>query len=155
MRNLSLNEIVAANVDIPVEADLGLYNSETGVPTPLKWGAPITENPQQGNIEDWMIHNFTEDAHPIHIHEVLFQLLGRRSLDPKTNLPTGELLPPEPTENGWKETVIAYPGQATCLRIDFTNAQNGQYVWHCHIVEHEDNEMMRPYAIGPLQHPLV
>jgi spore coat protein A, manganese oxidase len=45
--------------------------------------------------------------------------------------------------------VIAYPGQVTRLRLRFTNP--GQFVWHCHIVEHEDNEMMRPYRIGPVQ----
>ena len=54
-----------------------------------------------------------------------------------------------PWENGWKDTVIAYPGQVTRLRLRFTNP--GQFVWHCHIVEHEDNEMMRPYRIGPPQ----
>jgi spore coat protein A len=61
----------------------------------------------------------------------------------------GNPTPPEPWENGWKDTVIAYPGQVTRLRLRFTNP--GQFVWHCHIVEHEDNEMMRPYRIGPLQ----
>ena len=62
---------------------------------------------------------------------------------------TGAATPPEPWENGWKDTVIAYPGQVTRLRLQFTNP--GQFVWHCHIVEHEDNEMMRPYRIGPVQ----
>jgi hypothetical protein len=61
------------------------------------------------------------------------------------SLPTA----PEPWENGWKDTVIAYPGQVTRVTMRFENP--GQYVWHCHIVEHEDNEMMRPYRIGPLQ----
>jgi FtsP/CotA-like multicopper oxidase with cupredoxin domain len=58
-------------------------------------------------------------------------------------------LPPEPWESGRKDTVIAYPGQVTRLRLTFLTP--GQYVWHCHIVEHEDNEMMRPYRIGPIQ----
>jgi hypothetical protein len=57
--------------------------------------------------------------------------------------------PAGPSENGWKDSVIAYPGQVTRLRLRFTNP--GQFVWHCHIVEHEDNEMMRPYRIGPVQ----
>jgi FtsP/CotA-like multicopper oxidase with cupredoxin domain len=59
------------------------------------------------------------------------------------------IAPPEAWESGFKDTVIAYPGQVTRLRAQFNRA--GQYVWHCHIVEHEDNEMMRPYRIGPLQ----
>ncbi len=62
---------------------------------------------------------------------------------------TGDVTGPEPWETGFKDTVIAYPGQVT--RIKATFATPGQYVWHCHIVEHEDNEMMRPYRIGPEQ----
>ena len=57
--------------------------------------------------------------------------------------------PVEPWETGFKDTVVAYPGQVTRVRAQFNTA--GQFVWHCHIVEHEDNEMMRPYRIGPLQ----
>ena len=57
--------------------------------------------------------------------------------------------PPQPWETGVKDTVIAYPGQVTRVRAQFNNP--GQFVWHCHIVEHEDNEMMRPYRIGPPQ----
>ena len=51
--------------------------------------------------------------------------------------------------DGAQDTVIAYPGQVTRVRLRFDRA--GQFVWHCHIVEHEDNEMMRPYRIGPVQ----
>jgi FtsP/CotA-like multicopper oxidase with cupredoxin domain len=61
----------------------------------------------------------------------------------------GSISPPEPWETGRKDTVIAYPGQVTRIRARFNTP--GQYVWHCHIVEHEDNEMMRPYRIGPEQ----
>jgi len=58
-------------------------------------------------------------------------------------------LDPGPWERGFKDTVAALPGHVTRVRADFDVA--GQYVWHCHIVEHEDNEMMRPYRIGPRQ----
>jgi FtsP/CotA-like multicopper oxidase with cupredoxin domain len=61
----------------------------------------------------------------------------------------GNITPPEPAETGFKDTVIAYPGQVTRVRARFNHP--GQFVWHCHIVEHEDNEMMRPYRIGPEQ----
>ena len=61
----------------------------------------------------------------------------------------GNVTPPEPWESGFKDTVIAYPGQVTRVRARFDSP--GQFVWHCHIVEHEDNEMMRPYRIGPEQ----
>jgi FtsP/CotA-like multicopper oxidase with cupredoxin domain len=57
--------------------------------------------------------------------------------------------PPEPWERGWKDTVVAYPSEVTRVKLRFHTA--GQFVWHCHIVSHEDNEMMRPYRIGPPQ----
>ena len=50
-------------------------------------------------------------------------------------------------ESGFKDTVIAYPGEVTRIKARFDTP--GTFVWHCHIVEHEDNEMMRPYRIGP------
>ena len=109
----------------------------------------MTENPAVGDTEVWELHNFTADAHPIHIHEVLFQVVDRQPLDPRTGRPTGSAVLPSPHEGGLKDTVIAYPGEVTRVRMRF--GQAGQFVWHCHIVEHEDNEMMRPYRIGPLQ----
>ncbi|MED7924353.1 multicopper oxidase [Nonomuraea sp. LP-02] len=108
--------------------------------TAKMWSDPITENPAVGATETWEIHNFTMDAHPIHIHEVLFQIVDRRPFhDPAR--------PPEAWERGFKDTVIAYPGQVT--RIKATFDRPGLFVWHCHILEHEDNEMMRPYRISP------
>lgn len=105
---------------------------------PLKWGDSVTENPMVGDTEIWEIHNFTEDAHPIHVHLIMFQVLGRG--------PDGTA-PPEPWEMGWKDTVIAYPKEITRIKARFDIA--GLYVWHCHILEHEDNEMMRPYRVEP------
>ena len=137
---------------IPVEARLGTFNPAVGLPaglTFLKWEDPVTENPGQGDTELWELYNFTADAHPIHVHEVLFEVVNRQRLDKKTGLPIQTPRPPEPTENGLKDTVIAYPGEVTRIRLTFSEL--GQYVWHCHIVEHEDNEMMRPYRIGPPQ----
>jgi FtsP/CotA-like multicopper oxidase with cupredoxin domain len=92
----------------------------------------------------------------MHVHEVVFQVVNREGLvldaDDEVVQPIqldGNITLPEAWENGWKDTVIAYPGQVTRLRMHFTNP--GQFVWHCHIVEHEDNEMMRPYRVGPEQ----
>ncbi len=87
------------------------------------------------------MYNFTEDAHPIHIHEVMFQVINRERIS------RGRPRPPEAWETGYKDTVIAYPGEITRVKAKFDLA--GLYVWHCHIVEHEDNEMMRPYRVGP------
>ncbi|MFB9251674.1 multicopper oxidase family protein [Sphaerisporangium melleum] len=104
----------------------------------LMWSDPITENPVVGATEVWEIHNFTMDAHPIHVHEVPFYVLDRRPF-------SGGSHGPAPGETGYKDTVIAYPNQVTRIKALFERP--GLYVWHCHILEHEDNEMMRPYRI--------
>jgi FtsP/CotA-like multicopper oxidase with cupredoxin domain len=117
----------------------------------------VTENPAVGATEVWEFVNTTGDAHPMHVHEVAFEVVDREGLvtegdEDELVVPIrldGNVTPPEPWETGRKDTVIAYPGQVTRVRATFERA--GQYVWHCHIVEHEDNEMMRPYRIGPVQ----
>jgi FtsP/CotA-like multicopper oxidase with cupredoxin domain len=140
-------------VEGPIEAVLGTI--EAGLPVEHLWMDPVTENPGVGDTEIWELYNATADAHPMHVHEVTFEVVDREGLamdgeDPEFPLRTnGIVTPPEPWETGFKDTVIAYPGQVT--RIKATFATPGQYVWHCHIVEHEDNEMMRPYRIGPVQ----
>jgi spore coat protein A, manganese oxidase len=138
-RSLSLNEAVDEG-DRPTEALLGTMDGDE--PVPLHWDDDITENPAVGATEVWELHNFTEDAHPIHIHEVQFQVVNREPIEGG-----GPPRPPEPSETGFKDTVTAYPGEIT--RVKSTFHVPGLFVWHCHIVEHEDNEMMRPYRIGP------
>ena len=143
--------------DAPAELRLGTVagdpNNGTGVWTARTWEESVTENPAVGVTEVWEFYNATVDAHPMHIHEVLFQVVNRQPIsvdeDNKTVQVTGSAIPPEPWENGFKDTVLAYPGQVTRVRATFGTP--GQFVWHCHIVEHEDNEMMRPYRIGPEQ----
>jgi FtsP/CotA-like multicopper oxidase with cupredoxin domain len=102
---------------------------------------PITENPTLGAIEEWAITNHTADAHPIHVHLVTFEVIKRVAED-------GSERGPEAWERGWKDTVIAYPQEVTYIKARFDRP--GYYVWHCHIVEHEDNEMMRPFHVGPI-----
>ncbi|HSD97420.1 MAG TPA: multicopper oxidase domain-containing protein [Sulfuricaulis sp.] len=140
-RQVSLNEEDSAVLEDvgPREALLGTLNG--GVANPLEWEDTITENPAVGATEVWEIHNFTADAHPIHIHEVQFQIVDRQPFE-------GDPRPPEANETGFKDTVIAYPGEITRVKAMFDLP--GLYVWHCHIVEHEDNEMMRPFFIGPM-----
>jgi spore coat protein A, manganese oxidase len=140
-RQVSLNEAdseVLPDVG-PEAARLGTVANDEGVA--LDWDDEITENPEIGATEVWELYNFTEDAHPIHIHEVQYQVLDREPID------GGDARPPERWEAGFKDTVIAYPGEITRLKATFHTP--GLFVWHCHIVEHEDNEMMRPYRIGP------
>ncbi len=139
-RRLSLNELDSAVLRRvgPRAAMLGTLDPK-GAGVPLPWMDPITENIQFGATEIWEMHNFTADAHPIHVHLVQFQVVNRETL--KTKKVRG----PEVWETGFKDTVISYPGEITRLKAKFDIY--GEYVWHCHIIEHEDNEMMRPYMV--------
>jgi FtsP/CotA-like multicopper oxidase with cupredoxin domain len=152
-----IEELSAFFDDAPAEALLGTVagdpNVGAGTWTKRLWMDEVTENPALGATEMWELYNATADAHPMHIHEVHFQVVNRQDIfvdeEAQTVQVTGSPRGPEPWEIGFKDTVIAYPGQVTRVRLRF--GVPGQFVWHCHIVEHEDNEMMRPYRIGPVQ----
>ncbi len=113
---------------------------------------PVTETPALNSTEIWTLINMTGEAHPIHLHLVRFQILDRRPFDPEAYTKTGELvytgqaIPPEAPEAGWKDTVRADAIHATRIIVKF-EGYKGRYVWHCHVLEHEDNEMMRPYEV--------
>jgi spore coat protein A, manganese oxidase len=126
------------------------------------WDDPITEDPKAGSTEIWSFANATGDVHPIHLHLVQFQVLNRQPFDVKSYIETGKLnfvgmpMPPESNERpAWKDTVKTYAGYVTRViaRFDLpvgaatSPGQEFRYVWHCHVLEHEDNEMMRPYKI--------
>ena len=117
-----------------------------------RWMDPITERPRLDTVEIWNLINPTDDAHPIHLHLVRFQILDRRRFD-KFDFQMrhklrfiGDATAPEANEAGWKDTVRANPGVVTRIIVRF-EGYTGRYVWHCHILEHEDNEMMRPYEV--------
>jgi FtsP/CotA-like multicopper oxidase with cupredoxin domain len=169
-RKLALIEVMgmgydANNVDVegPVEAVLGTVGpdeidqtTQPGFWTERKWMEKVTENPAVGATEVWEFYNTTGDAHPMHVHEVAFEVVNREGLVLDANDEVvepiqldGVVTPPEPWETGRKDTVTAFPGTVTRVKAQFNVP--GQYVWHCHIVEHEDNEMMRPFRIGPKQ----
>ncbi len=148
VRQLSLNEDdlkVLKDVG-PTEARLGPVNWVGGMPMgmPMDWMMPVTETVTIGDTEVWEIFNFTMDAHPIHLHEVMFEVVDREVFDPMSP-DVGSVRQPEAWETGTKDTVICYPGEITRIKARFDLA--GRYVWHCHIVDHEDNEMMRPYDV--------
>ena len=140
-RRLTLDE----RMDL-VQQSMGMLLNNT------PWHMPITEKPVLNTTEIWELVNLTEDAHPIHLHLVRFQILDRRPFDTfefqdkGTVRFTGPAIPPAPSESGWKDTVRADPGLITRIIIPFEGF-TGRYVWHCHILEHEDNEMMRPYEV--------
>jgi len=129
----------------------------------LLWDDPVTENPGLGDVELWEVFNATEDAHPIHLHLVAFQILNREGftgdletgmadhgtkLFLKNPVPSGNPRAPEPNEGGRKDTAQMLPGEITRIIAKFDRP--GRYVWHCHILSHEDHEMMRPYYVGPI-----
>jgi spore coat protein A len=145
----------------------------------LYFDEPIEEFPKRDSTEIWNYVNLTEDAHPMHPHLIKFQVLGRIPLDvegftedwfawidagrnPATrpqalNYALGPLQAPGLDEIGWKDTVRASVGMITQIAAKFEippasemNMDGGyEYVHHCHILEHEENEMMRPYAVIP------
>lgn len=113
---------------------------------------PVTENPVLDSVEIWNLINTTEDIHPIHLHLVKFQILDRRPFSVPSYWIKNEVkyigaaVLPEPGEAGWKDTVRAYPSMVTRIIVRFEGF-TGRYVWHCHMLEHEDNEMMRPFDV--------
>jgi spore coat protein A, manganese oxidase len=158
-RYITLNEIAAETVNWVL-----LLNG-------MDFEAAATEIPRVGTVEDWVYVNLTGDTHPMHTHLVTFQVVGRTPFDADayqaayggpngvpggidpTPFATGPMLPPDPTERGFKDTVKANPGYFTTVRAKYdlpmgvTTAQT--YVYHCHILEHEDNDMMRPFTVQP------
>jgi spore coat protein A, manganese oxidase len=120
---------------------------------PWLWSQPTTESIAFGDTEVWEIYNTTADAHPIHLHLVKFQIIDRQGINAEkfeeggTTPPPlrGQPKPPAPEEDGWKDTVQVPSGTVT--RIVATFDKVGQWVWHCHILSHEDHEMMRRFQV--------
>jgi spore coat protein A len=118
------------------------------------WDMPVTETPLLNTTEIWSFVNLTDDSHPIHLHMVRFQLLDRRPFDLGVYQLTGKIVftgpsTPRPAgELGWRDTVRVDPLTVTRIIVKFEGFA-GRYVWHCHMLEHEDNEMMRPYVVVP------
>ena len=155
-RNVTLEEVVDANGNL-----MALLNG-------AQFMDPATETPALGDTEVWNIINLTPDTHPIHTHQTMFQVLGRQTFNVAAynraylaqNLPvsaprpdptpflTGKPATAAANELGWKDTVRANPGEVTRIIMKFEN-YSGEYVWHCHILEYEDHEMMRPLTILP------
>lgn len=147
---------------------LGTVNPAPGNPANPAFGTffysdPVTETVAQGSTEIWEFHNTTVDAHPIHMHLVHFRILNREPfsgtlLDKPMGAAgtttggyltsiglTGPLRAAEPNEAGRKDTAICYPGEITRVLVTF--GLPGEYVWHCHILSHEDHEMMRRFVV--------
>jgi spore coat protein A, manganese oxidase len=153
----TLDPITDAPINLNVE-DAPYLDEQTHLPD-------VTTRPAANAVEDWLLVNTTADTHPIHLHLVTFEVIDRRpfdvaAYDPKTQAITytGPAVPAPPNENGRKDTVQAHPGQVTRIRARFElpdegtiqlppGVSNPQYVWHCHILEHEENDMMRAFEV--------
>jgi FtsP/CotA-like multicopper oxidase with cupredoxin domain len=151
--------------DTPEYRSAGLVGQMAGA---IGWHSPTTENPALDSTEIWEIYNATGDAHPVHLHLVNFEILDRKPFSAQVtpqpvvqhngsvgqgfrleNISVGATVPQPAgyTENAPKDMVTALPGQVT--RIKATFDKPGRYVWHCHILSHEDHEMMRVLHVGP------
>ena len=168
-RMITLNEVGAETPSWRLNLNAHPYGDPNPVTETLKWNT----------VEDWYFVNTTGDTHPMHTHLFTFKVMGRYNCDingfvakyggpngvPQLDVSTlapflkGKLIAPDPTESGLKETVKANPGQVTVVRAKFTPPStvldaNGsptqqKYVHHCHIVEHEDNDMMERVIVNP------
>jgi len=167
-RMITLNEIGADTPAWRLNLNAGPYGGPDSVTETLHWNT----------VEDWYFVNLTGDTHPMHTHLFSFRVMGRYNFDakgyaaafgrangvPQKDVATlapylkSKLMPPDPTETGLKETVKTNPGQVTVVRAKFippsTAFVGGQlteqkYVHHCHIVEHEDNDMMERVLVQP------
>lgn len=116
------------------------------------WHDPVTEQPKLNSTEIWEFVNLTEDVHPMHLHLVRFQLLDRRTFEVFSYQMYKKLRylaparSPEPSEVGWKDTIQCPPGMITRIIVHF-DGYAGKYLYHCHILEHESNDMMRPFEV--------
>jgi FtsP/CotA-like multicopper oxidase with cupredoxin domain len=97
----------------------------------------VDERVEPGATEIWEIINVSPVPHPFHPHAIQWQVLDRNTMQP-----TG-------VEQGWKDTVLVRPGESVRLIGRFEPVNFGEYVYHCHILEHEDAGMMGLFEVGP------
>jgi spore coat protein A len=116
-----------------------------------RYDDPVTEIVKLGSIEIWRFINNTEDAHPMHVHMVQFQVLRRQGFNSVALRSgvlelVGKLRLPAANEAGWKDTAVVNPQEVLTIIVRFEK-YTGRYAFHSHILEHEDNEMMRPFEV--------
>jgi spore coat protein A len=130
----------------------GVGNSMTMLLNRKHWHEPVTETPKLNATEIWEFVNQTDDTHPMHLHMVRFRILDRRVFDTFQYLMHKELrfetgpIAPDAGEAGWKDVVQCPPGMITRILVKF-DGYAGRYLYHCHILEHEANDMMRPFEV--------
>ncbi len=161
--------VVRQLIIYPQDDDLGRELNLLGTPESgsVFFMDPVTENVALNTTEVWEVYNATASGHPIHVHQVQFEVIDRQEFDweftpreqPLMNTGRtfegatielqgvkGNPVQPQPNEQGRKDTVIALPGQVTRIIAHFDLP--GEYVWHCHIITHEDYDMMRKFVVS-------
>ncbi len=113
----------------------------------LAWD-DITEFPVLGSTEVWSFINRSGITHPMHMHLVFFQIIDRQNFDVVNDqvVPIGVPVPPSDEEAGWKDTVMVHPQEIVRVIARFED-YTGKFAYHCHILEHEDHEMMRQFQV--------
>lgn len=144
--------------DITTIRNLKLIGSADEYDRPLlllnnkHWHDPVTEKPHLDSTEIWAFTNTTTFSHPMHIHLVQFQVLDHQPFDLErynedgSIFYTGPPTAPAPNMRSWKDTIEVPAGTITRVIANFS-PYTGNYVWHCHILEHEDYDMMRPFQV--------
>ncbi len=134
-------------VKMPAHANCPDHTEGVWMVNGLMWD-DITEVPRIGQTEIWAWINNSEITHPMHIHLVQFQVLDRQSyvMIGQSVVPFGPKFPPEPWEAGWKDTAQSPPSMITRVIMRF-EGEPGLYPYHCHLLEHEDHEMMRQFHL--------
>lgn len=143
---------VAATRDFVLTEEMDAQGHSLGVRINGKgYDDPVTEKVKLGTLEKWRFINTTEDAHPMHLHLVQFQIVDRQGFDTEAfshgHLQlVGRARKPSPNEAGWKDTAVVSPREVLTILVRF-EGYAGRFVYHCHMLEHEDNDMMRPYEV--------
>ena len=153
-----INEVFFDDVCVPGDALVGEENKGWDYAKFLlgnaRWMDPVTEDPRLNTTEIWNFINTTPNGHPMHVHLVTFEVLSRRAFDIEHFNNTGEIIftGPEmlpPNENGRRDMVRVPPGTVVQIIAHFDIP--GEFVYHCHFLDHEDHEMMRPFRVVPAE----
>jgi spore coat protein A len=144
-RQVSLSEVGSSfQVNVIASMQCGTVDSATELPTPLGWDGAITEEPTSGSTEIWEVWNFSPEgsgviSHVFHMHQVQFEVINREPIS------GGAILAPHSWELGRKDSCASPTGYITRVKAHFDH--KGRFVWHCHLLDHEDNSMMRPFQV--------
>ncbi|WP_445326916.1 multicopper oxidase family protein [Solibacillus sp. FSL R7-0682] len=145
--------------DLPLSFTLDQYGRPMLLLNDRMYHEPATEKPAVDSIETWNFINLTPFIHPIHVHLVQFKILERRPFNVERYQNegvleyTGDPIPPHEYERGWKDVVRTDGGMVTKIIMHWKEF-TGNYIWHCHFLEHEDHDMMRPITVINDAHPV-